>query len=227
VDWANFFSRQYAQARVTQVGSDGQQIGIAVRVQNDGSRNYYALYMDSGNLFFGKVVNGTWTPFQLFTPPLAGDVLKLVADGNQISAYKNGAPLSTFTDNSFPSGSPGLSAYGSVATNTIDDWEGGDLSTKVAVGTDNFNRANANPVGGNWQTITGLSNMQILSNQLTGQASLSSGAIYNSGTFSADQYSQATLNAINNTSGVLVRTSSTSETGYLFYQDQDIKLIIG
>jgi hypothetical protein len=55
--------------------------------------------------------------------------------------------------------------------------------------SDNFNRSNANPIGGNWTTVPGLENVQIVSNQLTGTVSPSV-AYWNPDTPNNDQYSQ-------------------------------------
>lgn len=87
--------------------------------------------------------------------------------------------------------------------------------------TDNFNRANANPIGGNWTTITGLSAMQIVSNAAT-PSSLSPndcGSYYNAVTWPNDQYSQAKLTVVDTKTdgsgiGVAVRVAAAALTAY-------------
>lgn len=60
----------------------------------------------------------------------------------------------------------------------------------VAV-TDDFNRANANPIGGNWSAVSGWTGAQIVSNAVSSTAPA---AIYwNAATFANNQYSQVKL----------------------------------
>ena len=66
--------------------------------------------------------------------------------------------------------------------------------------TDDFNRANADPIGGNWTTQTGASAWRVFGSS----AYVSTGgsapwcAYWNADSFNSDQYCQATGNEINN-----------------------------
>lgn len=85
--------------------------------------------------------------------------------------------------------------------------------------TDNFNRADANPVGGSWSTLTGQTAMQLVTNRLRGASTASrNGALY-AGTFSKNQFAQAELakfdvDAGGYSNGVFVRGSLSAETAY-------------
>jgi len=87
------------------------------------------------------------------------------------------------------------------------------------VATDNFNRSDVNPIGGNWTTITGWGNMKISSNTLTqsGASSTDNGAYWNANTFSTNQYSQAkaSILATNNDMSLVVRVQTGVQTFYL------------
>lgn len=56
--------------------------------------------------------------------------------------------------------------------------------------SDNFNRADQNPLAGNWTKITSSLNLKILSNQISSIGSADSKYLWNADTFNADQYSQ-------------------------------------
>jgi hypothetical protein len=85
--------------------------------------------------------------------------------------------------------------------------------------TDNFNRANANPIGGNWTTgFNGIA-LKLLSNGCmsseTGGAR--DNAYWNADAFDSDHYSQIKIAALNGTSlaqGPTVRVQSGAQTFY-------------
>lgn len=87
--------------------------------------------------------------------------------------------------------------------------------------TDNFDRANANPIGGNWVTVPSNSAIQIVSNAAT-PSSLAAdcSCIWTAITsFPTDQYSQAAVTVTgtvggNAGMGVIVRGSKTANTYY-------------
>jgi hypothetical protein len=81
--------------------------------------------------------------------------------------------------------------------------------------TDNFTRADANPIGGNWTTSTGLTALKIVSNQLASAGSnVDSAAWWNAATFSSDHYSEATYAAGVTDFGPAVRMQSAAGTFY-------------
>ena len=79
--------------------------------------------------------------------------------------------------------------------------------------TDNFNRADANPVGGNWVTCTGSNNARIVSNQL--KSSSTGSYVYYNATTANDQYSQCVQAA--SVCGPAVRLQGTSRDGYFYH----------
>lgn len=81
--------------------------------------------------------------------------------------------------------------------------------------TDNFNRADANPIGGNWTTVTGQSAMQIVSNQAKGSSTGFNGAYYNAQAFNDSQYVQAKGVTFGTGSwSITCRQSSSANTNY-------------
>ena len=85
--------------------------------------------------------------------------------------------------------------------------------------TDDFNRANANPIGGNWTTFSSEGAMQIVSNAITpASVSSDSGAWYNAIGWPNDQYSQLPVTILNGVSGAglgpAVRVANGAQTYY-------------
>jgi len=67
----------------------------------------------------------------------------------------------------------------------------------MAVITDDFNRADANPAGGNWSTLSGYNVVQIISQKLCSSSSGGdSGAYWNAATPGANQFVQYTISAL-------------------------------
>lgn len=58
--------------------------------------------------------------------------------------------------------------------------------------SDDFNRANSNPIGGNWTTGFG-DDCQILTNKFLGTQGFYNSALWNADAFTNDQYSQCTI----------------------------------
>lgn len=58
--------------------------------------------------------------------------------------------------------------------------------------TDDFNRTDADPIGGNWTTSRWTNNIKIVSNKATPAVDGNAGAFWNADTFGDDQYSQFT-----------------------------------
>lgn len=96
----------------------------------------------------------------------------------------------------------------------------GSLAGNV-LASDSFGRADANPIGANWSTISGVPALQIVSNQIedtTTGGSVTAREIYSAISWPNDQYSQCTLVHLNSGStsygGVCVRQSTGADTGY-------------
>jgi hypothetical protein len=82
---------------------------------------------------------------------------------------------------------------------------------------DNFTRANANPIGGNWTTLTnGDAALQLLSNTARASAVSASGAYWNANNFPASSYVEIAYGAkIAGTTGApLLRVNTGITTGY-------------
>ena len=56
--------------------------------------------------------------------------------------------------------------------------------------TDNFNRANQNPIAGNWSVVTGWANAQLLSNAVQNLGGAGAAIYWNGDIFDNNQYSQ-------------------------------------
>jgi chitodextrinase len=86
-----------------------------------------------------------------------------------------------------------------------------------SMASDDFNRANVSPLGGNWSTWTGLGALRLVSNQVaTAGADGDAGARWSGASFGADQFSQITIAASDGTpdSGPAVRMATGALTGY-------------
>lgn len=88
----------------------------------------------------------------------------------------------------------------------------------LSLASDNFTRANANPIGGNWSPLVAGSTAQLLSNAVTSHTAGTPGdSFWNALTWPADQWSTITLGTIVNGSfaGAYVRMSTGGvQTGY-------------
>lgn len=85
--------------------------------------------------------------------------------------------------------------------------------------TDDFNRANANPIGGNWSTVLGEQNVQLLSNTAHGVSTSWSVAYWNAESFNENHYSQLQwVTSGNYYFGVATRCQSAARTYYKWSQ---------
>jgi hypothetical protein len=85
--------------------------------------------------------------------------------------------------------------------------------------SDNFNRADANPIGGNWTTVPGANPFQILGQKAQGTvANVSNASYWNADAFADDQWSQLThvVRETNSGAGPIVRAQADANTFYLF-----------
>lgn len=128
-----FGNDQYAE--ITWGVTDPTYAGPGVRMSGqDGARNGYALFGDTGTMYLRKWTSGTESgDLQTWTQSCCtvGDTYRLEIVGTTLTAYYNGTPLSpTVTDSSIASGSAGMFMYGSSAR--IDDWEGGNIGGAVS-----------------------------------------------------------------------------------------------
>src|SRR5574343_259563 len=91
----------------------------------------------------------------------------------------------------------------------------------MATASDSFDRANENPLAGNWTTITGVGAMRIVSNTARSVTEARSGAYYNAQTFTNDHFSECVVGADGSSNiigaGVAIRVSSSAQTCYYIY----------
>jgi hypothetical protein len=81
--------------------------------------------------------------------------------------------------------------------------------------SDDFNRADASPLSGNWTTITGTGNLALTSNQVTAASNAISAAYYNAFTPANDQFAQVYNSVITSGSNQhLILRSSTSTADF-------------
>lgn len=126
---------QFAEAVISNIG-DSNNIGVAVRVANDGSHNFYGCQVDlslGGSLYPMKVVGGTWSYQSGFSAKVTGlgidngDVIRIEAMGTTIRCYLNGELITESTDTSHSDGSPGITHFTNTGVNKLDSWVGGDF----------------------------------------------------------------------------------------------------
>lgn len=120
----------------------------------------------------------------------------------QISCAK--APSTTFAQ--LVQGSEGV-------LNVPTPWGSATPSQLEILATDNFNRANQNPLAGNWTTQSTAGNLQIVSNAIeAATAGASSEAYYNALAFGNDQWSQTKVASLNtgvtSNAGLILRANT-------------------
>jgi hypothetical protein len=130
----SFAADQYSQAVAAGV-STNPVLGVTVRASAASpSANFYGLLLrgtGGGALGLYKVVNGSTTQLESIAQTLAvNDTAKIVAQGNRIKGYKNGAQIgSDQSDAGIATGNPGLYISQNAGLNAIwDNWEGGDFA---------------------------------------------------------------------------------------------------
>lgn len=142
-----FDNDQYATGTIVEEFSSAYAIGVSVRCKTDGTANYYGFYSASDASYVFKMVTGSWTQLgNNGAAFVAADVMKLEVDGSQLTAYKNGSPLSLSigTDTAHASGRAGLSGYGYHYDCRLDNWSGGNLAAPAGRTTKN---TDARPLG--------------------------------------------------------------------------------
>lgn len=126
----SFADDQYAEAKIAQVGSAAQYMGVCVRA---GNGDAYAFVVDGTNYLMWKLIGyGSYTQLAFAALAVtAGDTIRLEASGTTLTAKLNGATVTTVTDSALASGRPGVAGQGGAASGTytlLDDWVGADLA---------------------------------------------------------------------------------------------------
>jgi hypothetical protein len=142
--------------------------------------------------------------------PGAGDTVLLRKDKTwreQLTVPASGGAGNPIIYSSFGSGNGPIITGLDILTGFVD-------SSSLQV-TDNF-ASDANPLGGNWVTVTNLANMKSASGVALASGNVAKSGAYWNDTFSDNQYSQAKITdeSITNVASLLVRASPTQETYY-------------
>jgi hypothetical protein len=134
VTWPN---DHYSQARLSTAStSTSAGPGLLVRA-SPSALTVYQLSVShnaASNIRLLKFVAGAPTGIMNFTQAWTdGDLFRLEVQGSLLRVFLNGLQVGTdATDSSIASGRPGL-CHNQTTTSTIDDWEGGDLTTASAL----------------------------------------------------------------------------------------------
>jgi PKD repeat protein len=113
-----------------------------------------------------------------------------------------------------------LTTTGPGGTNT--NTKAGFITATTSVFTDDFNRADANPIGGNWTTAPGCRDMQIISNGLFATVDNSFNCAYwNANAFTGNQYSQVRVGFAEPSKGPAVRIQTGAVQQNFYYAKID------
>jgi Abnormal spindle-like microcephaly-assoc'd, ASPM-SPD-2-Hydin/Cep192 domain 4 len=240
----SFGADQYASVTINAVGATGTDCapGVVVRANSTSGGNWYAAWAGRNTtgtyppyqVEVWKLVNGTSTVLsQVPAPPTVqvGDVLTLQVIGTTIIALWNKTIIFSGTDSSVSSGQPGIivglgtpGGDNPAATTTANDWIAGELtagnagSGATTLASDNFVRADANPLSGDWSTVTGVQPLEIVSDVVEPVSSNTNGyELNNSLSWPDNQWAQSTIVAASSNTvftGVVLRSDAATMTGY-------------
>jgi hypothetical protein len=129
---------QWSQATLVALGASYSEVGVMLRfaAPNTESGYFFTVY-DAGAGVHGHIVKVTATVqvgLTDFAMTLIGnDVIRLEAIGTALTAYQNGAQVSTTTDGDFGSGRAGLFFYtqSPLANTKLDDFSCGDFVSGI------------------------------------------------------------------------------------------------
>ncbi|OHA56554.1 MAG: hypothetical protein A2441_02165 [Candidatus Veblenbacteria bacterium RIFOXYC2_FULL_42_11] len=202
---ATFGNDQFSEITITSFTTN-DQVAAVVRLSN--GDNFYALVSDGASFLLREFVGGSGaTLVDLSTPyPVAGDTIRLEAEGSTLRAYRNGSLRGTTTDTSFTSGANGAYTFRADQgpTSRIEYWHGGSLNVQGGGSggvscegssglCDDFERVS---LGSNWTVVAGTP--QIYSSSDFGGATADAyNLVYWSGSsLSNNQYSEVIMSAL-------------------------------
>src|SRR6266478_3148615 len=180
-------ARQYSEVTLGTAASGGGGPIVRIDRTNAGQTGWLLFIFADNPAASGiyKLSDGNFTGVFGFTPTIVpGDKWRLTADGNTLTASRNGVAQFTYTtDGSYPAGDVGIHAY--TPAFTFSGWEGGDTA------------------GGSSPTITGFAptsglvgtSVTISGTNLTGATSVTFNAEIASFTVTSDTAIQATVPA--------------------------------
>jgi hypothetical protein len=126
-------SDHYAEATITQFGTNDQWMGVCVRASLG---NAYSFKVDTDGWQLDRTI-GFGVPVSLASGSRTqsnGDVVRLSANGTRLVASINGSVLADVTDATHATGAPGVSGFGNAASGTytlLDNWVGLDIVNGV------------------------------------------------------------------------------------------------
>ncbi len=137
-----FPNDQAASARIVQVGSSLQRMGVAVRCSPG---NGYFFQAHLGGWELSKLQNYGYTLLDQGSFTLVdNDDLYLEIVGQTLVAKRNATILTTLNDASHTSGNPGVSGTGEAASGTyclLDTWVGGAISAGGSAAVQSYYRS--------------------------------------------------------------------------------------
>ena len=136
-----FSNDQYAQAKITTSGTlDQCGSGVIIRGSggNEGTGTYIWVIAHHGatnNISIAEIVGGTYAlKKQVSQSWTDGDTWRIEATGTSYTIKLNGTTVTTTTESSVTSGSPGPFYSSTITSTAIDDFEGGDLAAGMPPG---------------------------------------------------------------------------------------------
>lgn len=122
-----FANDQYAQGVIGAIGT-AVYIGVAVRCAASAATFYSFTGNSNDASYLSKYVAGSYTDLGSAAAFTAGQTVRIEAEGTTVRCKINGTTVISVTDTGIASGSAGVAGAGTVATSTLDNWEGGNLS---------------------------------------------------------------------------------------------------
>lgn len=121
-----FGDNQYSEIEVP--SSFNSLLGVVVRSDISKRQGYVFIRMSTDSAQIGGWNNGSWIGVLASCPSIdfsGGKIMRIEASGTSIVGKINGTAVCSATDNSIPTGKPGI--YTKDNINSMDNWAGGDL----------------------------------------------------------------------------------------------------
>lgn len=122
-----FNANQYAQVKVTVVGTDF--VGVGVRMAS--LRGYIVAFSSAGDMTIQRVdgdEDATILDTESSLTLSANDVIKIEVEGTTIRGYQNDVLRVSATDGTYATGSAGIVGYVIGLDSRMDDWLGDNLA---------------------------------------------------------------------------------------------------
>lgn len=125
----SFSDDQYSQCKMLVA----EQTGPTVRGSTSAAQGYTFWPRSGGGVTLTEWTSGptkTEIAYDAGVSLSANDILRIEISGSNITCKVNGSTVLTHSDSTTASGRPGIGGSYSESTASLDDWEGGDLSTQ-------------------------------------------------------------------------------------------------